>query len=65
MTVSLVLYPGITEPSRLRGNFDTTLRYDIISDLTWNLTYYTWDNQPTAGAASEDQGITTSLGYRF
>jgi hypothetical protein len=66
VSVDLVLFPGITESSRLRGNFDVKMRWEIIRDFTWNLTYYlTWDNQAPAGAASEDMGITTSLGYTF
>lgn len=66
LNISLVLYPGITQSERLRGNFDTKLRWEIVSDLTWDLTYYySWDNQPPAEAASSDTGITTSLGYTF
>lgn len=66
ISLNLVLFPGITEPDRLRGNFDVKMRWEIIKDFTWNLTYYlTWDNQPPAGAASSDMGVTTSLGYTF
>lgn len=66
LNLGLVVYPGITESDRLRGNFDSKIRWEIIKDLTWNLTYYyTWDDQPPEGAASEDTGITTSLGYTF
>jgi hypothetical protein len=62
----LVLYPGITEPDRLRGNLDAKLRWELIRDLVWDLTYYfTWDNQPPTGAASNDSGVTTSIGYTF
>jgi hypothetical protein len=66
LSLKLTLYPGITESDRLRGNFDTKLRWEIITDLFWDLTYYfTWDNQPPTGASSEDTGITTSIGYTF
>jgi len=66
LSLGLALFPGITEPGRLRGNFDTKLSWEIFKDFTWNLTYYfTWDNQPAEGAASEDMGITTSLGFKF
>jgi putative salt-induced outer membrane protein YdiY len=64
--LDLALFPGITESGRLRGNFDVKMRWEIIQDFTWNLTYYlAWDNRPPEGAASEDMGITTSLGYTF
>jgi len=66
LSLDLSLFPGITEPDRFRGNFDVQMRWEIIKDFTWNLTYYlTWDNQPPEGAASEDMGVTTSLGYTF
>jgi hypothetical protein len=66
LNLKLTLYPGITESDRLRGNFDAKLRWEIIKDLFWDLTYYlTWDSQPPAGASSEDTGITTSIGYTF
>ena len=66
LSLDLALFPGITETSRLRGNFDIKMRWEIFKDFTWNLTYYlSWDNQPPEGAASEDMGVTTSLGYTF
>lgn len=62
----LVLYPGITEPDRLRGSLDAKLRWEIIKDFVWDMTYFfTWDNQPPMGASSNDTGVTTSLGYTF
>jgi len=66
LNLSLVLYPGITESERLRGNLDVKLRWEIVKDLFWDMTYYfTWDNQPPTGASSEDTGVTTSIGYTF
>ena len=66
LNLKLALYPGISESDRLRGNFDVKLRWEIITDLFWDLTYYlTWDNQPPTGASSEDTGLTTSIGYTF
>jgi len=66
LSLDLSLFPGITEPGRFRGNIDAQMRWEIIKDFTWNLTYYlTWDNQPPQGAASEDMGVSTSLGYTF
>lgn len=66
LNLKLVLFPGITESDRLRGNFDAKLRWEIVNDLVWDLTYYfTWDNKPPTGASSEDTGVTTSIGYTF
>ena len=58
LNLSLVLYPGITESDRLRGNLDAKLRWEIIKDFVWDMTYYfTWDNQPPTGASSNDTGV--------
>lgn len=66
LNVRLVLYPSLTESDRLRGNFDIKLRWEIIKDLTWNLTYnYTWDNQPPMGANESESTIASSIGYTF
>jgi hypothetical protein len=66
LNVNLDLYPGITESGRWRGNFRTELRWEMIKDLFWNLTYYyTFDNQPPPGAARDDTGVNTGLGYSF
>ena len=66
LSLDLALFPGITEPGRFRGNFDAQMCWEIIKDFTWNLTYYfAWDNQPPEIAASEDMGVSTSLGYTF
>ncbi len=66
LNFSLSLYPGITQTERLRGNFDAKIRWEIIKDFTLDLTYFfTWDNQPPQGAASNDTGVTTSIGYTF
>lgn len=63
---TLALYPGITNTDRLRENFDTKFRWEIVSGFTWNLTcFFTWDSDPPLGASSEDTGVTTSLGYTF
>ena len=66
LNFTLSLYPGITQSDRLRGNFDTKIRWEIVKDFTLDLTYfYTWDTEPPSGAASSDTGVTTSVGYTF
>lgn len=66
LNFTLSLYPGLTQSDRLRGNFDTKIRWEIIKDFTLDLTYFfTWDNQPPEGANSNDTGVTTSIGYTF
>ncbi|HEX9851645.1 MAG TPA: DUF481 domain-containing protein [Woeseiaceae bacterium] len=66
-STSLEVIPSLTESGRVRGEYDATLRWEIISDFFWQLEYYySYDNQPQAvDASSSDYGITTSLAYKF
>jgi hypothetical protein len=66
LNATLQLFPGITESGRWRGDFRTQFRWEMIKDFFWDLTYYyTFDNRPPPGAAENDTGINTSLGYIF
>ena len=64
---SLRLYPNLSDTGRVRGEFDITLRWEIIDDLFWQLSFYeSYDSDPVdTEANSNDYGITTSLGWSF
>lgn len=59
--------PSITESGRVRSEFDTTLKWEIVGDLYWRLEIYdSYDNQPqSAEGATNDYGIITSVEYDF
>jgi hypothetical protein len=61
------LYPSFTVPGRVRFELDVNIRYEIVTDVFINLSYYqNFDNKPSAGGASgNDYGVVTSLGYTF
>lgn len=65
--VSLQMLPSLTEENRVRTNFDSRFRLELISDFFWEFRYYAnQDTKPPSGALSEtDYGIVTSLGYTF
>ena len=66
LSADISVFPGITESGRLRANANVSLRNEIIRSLFWDMTLYgTYDNRPAQGAASEDYGIVTSLGWSF
>jgi putative salt-induced outer membrane protein YdiY len=68
LSTSATLFPGITESGRYRGKFDITLRKDLISDLTLDISaYYDYDNKPPDQGKTEtsDYGVNTSLSYSF
>ncbi len=67
LSTGLSAFPNLSESGRVRVDFDTTLRHEIISDFFWDLTFYlNYDSDPpTAGAERTDLGIVTSFGYSF
>jgi hypothetical protein len=67
VSTSLQIIPNLTNTGRVRSEFDITLKWEIIHDLFWQLSFYdSYDSDPgTAGAETNDYGITTSLGYDF
>ncbi|MGB5412955.1 MAG: DUF481 domain-containing protein [Woeseiaceae bacterium] len=66
-STSLEVIPSLTESGRVRGEFDTTLKWEIFSDLFWQLQYYnSYDNQTQGDADSNtDYGVITSISYDF
>lgn len=63
----LQITPSLTESGRVRGEFDTTLKWELINDLKWGFSLYvSYDNQGQAETGSStDHGINTSLTYEF
>lgn len=67
LTSSIALYPSISQSGRYRGNYDVSLRQEIIDDFFFELSlYYDYDSRPPGeDPVKDDYGITTSLGYSF
>jgi hypothetical protein len=40
LSTQLVLFPSMPEAGRVRAWFDTTLRWEIVNDLYWQLSVY-------------------------
>jgi len=61
----LTLFPSVTESGRLRSDFRTTFKLELVNDLYWSLElYYQGDTDPPPQAVNSiDYGITTSLGW--
>jgi hypothetical protein len=64
---SLNVYPSFTESGRVRSEGRIRSRYEIVSDLFFELSLYgSYDNRPDESANSNsDYGVVTSLGYSF
>jgi hypothetical protein len=67
MSASLFTFPSITESGRTRAQLDINLRWELIEDLFWDLTYYnTYDSDPPSDTeTNNDYGVVTSIGYSF
>lgn len=66
-STSLDVIPSLTESGRVRANFDTSLKWELINDLKWGLTFYSsFDNKPQSDTATtSDYGVNTTLTYEF
>ena len=67
LSTNLKVIPNLTETGRIRGEFDISLKWEMIEDLFWELSFYdSYDSDPVVvGAEKNDYGINTSLGYDF
>jgi len=67
ITTGLDVFPSITEEGRYRAQYDIKLRYEVVSDLFVDLSFYVdYDNQPASGAAANmDYQIVTSVGWSY
>ncbi len=77
LSTTLQVIPNLTDTGRVRGELDIKLKWEMIEDLFWELSYYhSYDNRPPESVGSEpgieatqntsnDYGIITSVGYNF
>ncbi|MCZ6731757.1 MAG: DUF481 domain-containing protein [Acidiferrobacterales bacterium] len=63
--VQFTLIPSLTESNRVRSQFDTRFKLELVKDFFWELRFFaSTDNKPPSGAISDsDYGIITSFGY--
>lgn len=65
-STTIELIPSLTESGRVRGEIDTSIKWEIIDDLQWGFSLYgSVDNQPAETGSSSDYGVTASLTYDF
>ena len=67
LVTELQIIPNLTESGRVRGELDIALRWELIEDLFWELSFYdSYDSDPVVvGAEKNDYGVNTSLGWDF
>ncbi len=67
MTVTLVVFPSLTESGRVRVELDAKIKRELVKDFYLSLSVYaSGDSQPPdADAAKNDYGLVTSIGWSF
>jgi len=67
ISMSLAVFPSISDWGRWRGDLNINLRREIISDFFFDLLlYFNYDSDPPSDTAStNDFGQVTSLGWSF
>jgi hypothetical protein len=64
---TLKVIPSLTDSGRVRGEFDTNLKWEMFTDLKWGVSFYSsYDSKPqTENASNRDYGVNTTLTYEF
>jgi hypothetical protein len=64
--VTATLFPGLSEPGRMRFDTNATYYVKLISNLKWNVSFYgNWDNRPPTGFSGSDYGSSSGLSWTF
>ena len=60
------VYPSYTTPGRVRMDFRSDYRIEIVNNWNWKITFFeTYDSQPPTTAKKNDLGITFSISWTF
>ena len=77
LSTTLQVIPNLTDTGRVRGELDIKLKWEMVEDLFWELSYYhSYDSRPpepvgpetgfgTTENKNNDYGIITSIGFDF
>jgi hypothetical protein len=66
LSLSATLFPALSEPGRVRFNTNGTYYIKLISNLSWNVSFYgSWDNRPPPGLSGSDYGTSSGLSWTF
>ena len=66
LNITATLFPALSEPGRFRSNTNATYYVKLISNLSWNVSFYdSWDSRPPEGFAGSDYGTSSGLSWTF
>ena len=62
----LLFYPSLTTPGRMRMQFKTDMRIELLKDFYWGFHLYeNFDSKPPVEADRNEFGVGASLGWKF
>ena len=65
-STSLYLYPSFSDPGRVRGELNTRLKYEVISDVDVGITLTdTFDSDPPGDTSTNDFITTFTIGWSY
>ncbi len=66
LSVTATLLPALSEPGRVRFNTNATYYIKLVSNLSWNVSFYgNWDNRPPVGFSGSDYGSSSGVSWTF
>ncbi len=67
LSTNIEIIPNLTDTGRVRAEFEIKLKWEMVEDLFWQLSFYdSFDSDPiVVDAEKNDYGIITSLGWDF
>jgi len=66
LDISASVIPAISEPGRVHFNANAAYYIKVISDLSWNFSFYgSWDTRPPSTLPGSDYGTSSGLSWTF
>jgi Protein of unknown function, DUF481 len=66
LSLTATLLPAVSDPGRVLFNTNASYYIKLISNLSWNVSFYgNWDNQPPSGLSGSDYGSSSGLTWTF
>jgi hypothetical protein len=66
LNVSGAVFPAVSQPGRLYSTLNVTYYIKLVSNLSWNVSFYgNWDNQPPPTFSGSDYGTSSGLSLTF
>jgi hypothetical protein len=66
LNVTATLFPALSEPGRVRFHANATYYVKLVSNLSWNVSFYgNWDSRPPVGFSGSDYGSSSGVSWTF